>query len=136
YNDPDVVFAIESAFAQTYPNKEIIVVNDGSNSPTSEAIETVRNYIDVLLIQKNHGQSVARNNGIKKSSGEYILNLDSDDYFEKTFCEKALECFLNSNDVKIVTCKARRFTKRGTIDVFTPKGGDIKDFLFQNSALG
>lgn len=136
YNDPEVVVAVRSAYNQTYSNKEIIVVDDGSNQITQKALESVRKYIDIVIQQENQGQSIARNNGIKKATGEYILNLDSDDYFEKEFCGKALAQFEKNKEVKIVTCKARRFNKSGDIDVFTPLGGGLHNFLFSNSALG
>ncbi|MCZ2846230.1 MAG: glycosyltransferase, partial [Candidatus Bathyarchaeota archaeon] len=136
YNDVLVKEAIESALDQTYSFKEIIVVNDGSSDKTSEIIENYRSVIDIIIHQENSGQSVARNNGIKKATGDLILNLDSDDYFEPTFCEKAVQRFNLDEEVKIVTCKARRFDHAGTIDIFTPKGGGLKDFLFSNSALG
>lgn len=136
YNDPDVVIAVKSAYNQTYSNKEIIVVDDGSNEQTKTALQSVRKYIDLLITQENQGQSIARNNGIEEATGEYILNLDSDDYFENEFCEKAVHLFLENKEAKIVTCKARRFNKEGKMNVFTPLGGDLQNFLFSNSALG
>lgn len=136
YNDPDVAVAVKSAYNMTYSNKEIVVVNDGSNKATVEALSSVREYIDVLINQDNHGQSIARNNGIKSSDGKYILNHDSDDFFDPEFCIKAVSQFEKDDDVVIVTCQAKRFNKKGVIDVYTPKGGTIKDFLFSNSAMG
>lgn len=136
YNDKFVSKAIKSAYDLVYPNKEIIVVDDGSNEETESIIDSVREYLDILITQKNQGQSVARNNGIKRASGEYILNLDSDDFFEPSFAGKAVHEFRSDKTVKIVTCQARRFDKKGSIDIFTPRGGEIGSFLFQNSALG
>jgi len=136
YNDPDVVKAVDSAKNQTYPNKEIILVDDGSNEKTKKIIAKIELNVDSLVTQKNRGQSIARNNGIKKAQGKYILNLDSDDYFEPEFCEKAIRMFEADEEIKIVTCKARRFNKKRTIDIFTPRGGEIDSFIFHNSALG
>ncbi|MCM4161400.1 glycosyltransferase family 2 protein [Antarcticibacterium flavum] len=136
FNDPDVVTAVESARAQTYCNKEIIVVDDGSNLPVAGMIEELSGRVDHVILQKNLGQSIARNRGIKKGTGEYILNLDSDDFFEPTFCEKAIELMDKDPEVKIVTCKAERFNKKGSIDIYTPAGGDYINFLTSNSALG
>ncbi|SDR69115.1 glycosyltransferase [Christiangramia echinicola] len=136
YNDPFVKEAIMSAFNQTYPLKEIILVDDGSNSETKAIINSFKDKIDVLITQNNKGQSVARNNGIKKASGHYILNLDSDDFFENDFSQKAIDKFENDKAIKIVTCKAKRFNELGKIDIFTPRGGDIEKFLFANSAMG
>ncbi|MFD2517935.1 glycosyltransferase family 2 protein [Salinimicrobium flavum] len=137
HNDPNVANAVKSAVNQTYVNKEIIVVNDGSDDKdTLKAISSVRDKIDILIDQENKGQSVARNNGIKRSSGSYILNLDSDDYFENSFCEKAVMVFERDQDVKIVTCKVNRTYHGQDIGIFEPAGGDIKNFLFANAAVG
>lgn len=136
YNDPSVGTAVRSAYEQTYSNKEIILVDDGSDKVTKQAIEKVKELLTHLIVQDNKGQSNARNQAISVANGEYILNLDSDDYFENSFCEKAIDNFENDNEIKIVTCKARRFSTKGTIDVFTPRGGKLTDFLFSNSALG
>ena len=136
YNDKFVSKAIASARNLDYPNKEIIVVDDGSDQETKAVIRSAENHIDILVEQENQGQSIARNAGIKRASGEYILNLDSDDYFEPSFASKAIEKFEADDSIKIVTCKARRFDQKGTIDTFTPRGGKIDSFLFSNSALG
>lgn len=136
FNDPDVVKAVNSACLQTYPNKEIIVIDDGSNDETKNAIKTVEKLIDILITQQNYGQSIARNNGIKKANGDYILNWDSDDYFDPSFCEKAIKHFQEDENIKIVSCYAQRFNEKGKIDDFIPKGGDISSFLFSNAALG
>ena len=136
YNDPDVKKAVESALMQTYKNKEIIVVNDGSNKSISNLIAGLSDKVDKVINQPNQGQSIARNNGIKKAAGSLILNLDSDDFFEPSFCEKAVRLFEKDQEIKIVTCKARRFTKKKEIDIYTPAGGDYQNFLVSNSALG
>lgn len=136
FNDPCVVKAVNSASLQTYSNKEIIVIDDGSNGETKNAIKTVEKHIDILITQQNYGQSIARNNGIKKANGDYILNWDSDDFFEPSFCEKAIKHFQEDENIKIVSCYAQRFNEKGKIDDFIPKGGDISSFLFSNAALG
>ncbi|SHG44454.1 hypothetical protein SAMN05444483_11255 [Salegentibacter echinorum] len=128
--------AVNSALNQTYKNKEIIVVDDGSNIDTKMVLRRLEPKISKLITQENQGQSIARNNGIKQSNGEYILNLDADDYFEPTFCEKAIMAIERDFNIKIVTCKTRRFHIKGEIDIFTSTGGNINNFLFKNSAMG
>ena len=128
--------AINSALNQTYPHKEIIVVDDGSNFQTKEILKQLEPKITKLISQENQGQSKARNAGIEAAKGDYILVLDSDDYLELTFCEKAISFFLNDVDVKIVSCFANLLFEDGTLSVYEPQGGDISDFLCTNNALG
>jgi GT2 family glycosyltransferase len=73
---------LDSAFAQTYPNFEILLVNDGSPD-TAELEQAIRGY-DARLIyikQENRGPSGARNTAIERASGKYIACLDSDDIY-------------------------------------------------------
>lgn len=136
YNDPDVVKAVDSALKQTYPNKEVIIVDDGSNNMVAELIDSLEEDVDLVIRQENSGQSKARNHGISKANGDYILNLDSDDFFEPTFCEKAVRLMEEDPEIKIVCCKVRRFSKIEEVDIYTPAGGDYKNFLTFNAALG
>ena len=74
--------AINSVKKQTYNNIEIIVVNDGSTDPyTLNYLKKIKNI--TLINQKNKGLSNARNVGIKKAKGQYILPLDADDWIRK-----------------------------------------------------
>ena len=137
YNDPDnIEKAVWSALNQTYENKEVIVIDDGSNAATKVVLKKLEQEITLLLTQENQGQSVARNNGIRAAKGDYILNHDSDDFFDPTFCVKAVAKFQEDSGIAIVTCQANRFNEAGHIDIFTPAGGALNDFLFSNSALG
>ncbi|WP_391594864.1 glycosyltransferase [Winogradskyella sp.] len=138
YNDAEFIEqAVDSAINQTHSNKEIIVVDDGSNQDTKLVLENLEHKIDKLITQDNSGQSNARNNGIKQAKGKYILVLDSDDYFENSFCDKAINLFNQSSKVKLVTCYANLVFKKSTNNfVYKPKGGTVKSFLTSNSALG
>lgn len=89
YNRANIVSnAIKSALNQSYPNKQIIVVDDGSTDNTAEL---VKNFKDVLYFYKpNGGQASARNAGLKHSTGTYIASLDSDDIWAENFLEKCV----------------------------------------------
>ena len=68
---------VRSVQQQTYPNVEIIVVDDGSPVPASSVLPESS---DVLVLRtENHGCPAARNFGFKQSSGDFLVFLDSDD---------------------------------------------------------
>ena len=138
YNDfAYVEEAISSAVGQTYGKKEIIVVDDGSEEETRTLLRKKKHSVNQLIFQQNLGLSTARNTGVNAASGKYIVVLDGDDSFDPTFCEKAVELIQHDSlKAKIITCQARRFNNKGTIDIFTPAGGELQNFLFQNSAIG
>lgn len=137
FNDEKFVeTAINSAFSQTYPHKEIVVVNDGSDQRTRNVLEKLESKIDKLIHQPNLGTSAARNHGIKMATGDFILTLDSDDYFESQFCSKAVKILQERGSVRIVTCFAQRFKGSHKMDIFRPKSGGLEDFLKYNHALG
>ena len=83
YNNKKTIYtAINSIPIQN--NIEIIIIDDGSIDNTKELIEKIKISRNVIYIkQKNKGVSVARNVGIKNAHGDYIMFLDSDDYYEK-----------------------------------------------------
>jgi len=69
--------AIESVFNQSYPRREIIVVDDGS---TDDTAQVAANYDGITLLrQENRGLPSARNAGFEASSGDHIVFLDADD---------------------------------------------------------
>lgn len=105
---------LNSVLAQTYKNWECIVVNDGSPDNTSEVVNTYicKDSRIKLLEQVNQGVSVARNNGINYSNGEFILPLDGDDLIEPTYIEKAIQYFISFPDTKLVYCEADRFDQK------------------------
>ena len=68
--------AIESALAQTWTNKEVIVLDDES---IDDSIEIACRYPVTVLTQKNCGLSLARNNALTHAQGEYVIFVDADD---------------------------------------------------------
>ena len=137
YNDFKYIEqSVNSALNQTYANKEVIIVDDGSNLKTKEVLKNIEPRITKLITQENQGQSTARNVGIRAAGGMYILVLDSDDFFEDTFCEKAIASIERSTDIKLVSCYANLLFENGSLTKYEPKGGALKDFLFSNSAMG
>lgn len=93
--------AIESVLIQTYPNVEVIVIDDGS---TDDAASVITNYESVKYIyQENRGISAARNNGINRSKGEYVLFLDADDWLEPDAIENNLAVLIHHPTVAFIS---------------------------------
>ena len=83
YNVQDYIAeCLDSILNQTYKDLEIIVVDDGSTDNTPQILEEyAKKYPQIrILTQQNSGQSVARNWGLRESSGDYIVFVDSDDW--------------------------------------------------------
>jgi hypothetical protein len=136
FNDSEFVEqAIDSILSQTYKCHEIIVVDDGSNKETKDVLKSISSKITKLITQENQGQSTARNVGIRESKGEYVLVLDSDDYFESTFIEKAVLALQETN-IKIVACYIVRYMNAIKIDEYHHQGGDLSVIILNNQATG
>jgi glycosyltransferase involved in cell wall biosynthesis len=96
--------SVESALNQTYSNIEIILVNDGSPDRCPQICDELANkYNKVQVIHKvNGGLSDARNAGIKKANGEFILFLDSDDTLVSNALEGLVSKALETNTDMVI----------------------------------
>jgi len=108
YNvEPFVGETIESVLAQTMPDFEMIVVDDGSRDRTAEV---VRGFSDVrvsLIQTPNQGVSSARNAAMARARGRYFALLDADDIWDKTFLAEQLTVFEKQPEFSVVTGNAR-----------------------------
>lgn len=97
--------AVESVLNQTYPDIELIVVDDASTDGTKEYGEELsklgHKYI-YISSSESRGGNYARNRGIKESSGEYIAFLDDDDYWLPEKTQKQVEYLNMHKDVGVV----------------------------------
>jgi glycosyltransferase involved in cell wall biosynthesis len=96
YNREKLILkALDSAFNQTFQDFEIIVVDDASTDNTEQVIRNLSNEkIRYFKLNKNGGQCIARNYGIKQALGDYIAFLDSDDEWLPEKLSAQMECFI------------------------------------------
>lgn len=94
YNREKIIHkTIESVLNQSYKNWELIIVDDGSTDNTrTSVLEYSTNDERIKYVYQNNAErSVARNNGTKHASGDWICFLDSDDAFKRNHLEKINE---------------------------------------------
>lgn len=104
---------LDSVFAQTYTNIEVIVIDDGS---TDKSAEIIKRYPAVRYIpQENRGVGKARNTGIKSSSGDYIALLDQDDLWLPEKLKIQVEIALRNQKSGIFFCDGVMFSSDGLI---------------------
>ncbi|HET8810481.1 MAG TPA: glycosyltransferase family 2 protein [Flavobacteriaceae bacterium] len=72
---------LRSVLAQSFSDFEIVMVNDGSTDNSLEKVREIHDDRIKLIDQKNQGASIARNHGIERAKGKYIVFLDADDYW-------------------------------------------------------
>lgn len=101
---------LDSVFNQTEQNFEVIVVNDGS---TDKSIEIAKKYKVKIIDTKHVSVSEARNIGVKHAKGDYLIFLDSDDYWDKDLLKEISKSLGNNPDlvrfqVRTVTDKDER----------------------------
>ncbi|MEO0267358.1 MAG: glycosyltransferase [candidate division WOR-3 bacterium] len=106
--------AIDSVLNQDFPKNEmeVIVVDDGSTDDTPERVKKYKDKIKYIY-KENEGQASAINVGIENSNGEYIVLLDSDDYFHPEKIKKVVEEFERYKDVVYVSNGCIRVNEKG-----------------------
>ena len=81
---------IESVLAQSFRDFELIIVDDGSTDGSMAAIKSINDPRIRLIKKRNGGVSSARNEGIRRATGEYVAFLDGDDLWEPGFLAEVI----------------------------------------------
>lgn len=124
--------AVDSVLASTFKDVEIIIVDDGS-TVDADLIDAIKGENIKVIHQENQGVCIAKNNGIKIATSEYILPLDADDKVHPTYIEKALNILEKNKDIGIVYGDCEFFgSKTGKWEL---KDYSLSDLLVSNMLL-
>ena len=108
---------MDSIFAQTFSDYEILMVDDGSTDDTPALLDDyAAKYPDIIRVfhKENGGQSTARNMALDVAKGEYILFWDSDDYAEVDYLEPLIET-ARANDSEVVLSGSHFVDENGVV---------------------
>jgi glycosyltransferase involved in cell wall biosynthesis len=126
---PYIAETLDSVYAQTFTDFEVIVINDGSPDTVEleRVLEPYRARLEYLT-QDNRGLSAARNAGIARARGEFVALLDSDDVWEPEYLEHQL-AFLRQHELSVAYADAVTFgdpmrSGRRFMDMH-PSSGDV-----------
>mgnify|MGYP001031391574 FL=1 len=116
---------INSILQQTYPDYEIIIVNDGSSDNTENVCRHIKNSNedkDIRIInKKNGGSASARNVGLTYVRGEVIAFVDADDYIDKNYFDIMIH-YYESYNADIVQCNFQMTNNRKNVYEKYPSG--------------
>ncbi len=121
--------AVESVLAQSFQDFEIVIVDDGSTDPATQAlVDDYQRPKTTVLRTANQGAGAARNAGIRASGGKYVVSLDADDRLHPRYLEKTRELLAadDSRRFGFVTTWARRFgNDSGRMEIATESPADL-----------
>lgn len=126
---------LDSLVNQSYKNIEIIVVNDGTKDSSQDIIDEYKKKYPSIIksyIKENGGLASARNFGVIKATGEYIMFVDSDDYVETSMVKKLVNV-VNKKHSDIVVCNYYRVENDNPIK--TKTFATLSDDIYKNYIL-
>lgn len=112
---------LESLCKQTYRDFEIIIVYDKSTDATLEICEKwveQDNRIKLIVNERRGGLGAARNVGIMDASGEYIMYLDSDDWFQQDYVARMMTA-IEDSDTQLVIDKSIKYVTSDDVRIST-----------------
>lgn len=126
--------AVESVLAQTYQDFEILIVDDGSTDPATEALLAGYRRPKTRVLRVAHGGvAAARNAGIANTSSPYMCAMDADDRFDPSYLEKAVPILERDPSVTFVSCWLRAFGEEEW--EWKPEGCGLPALLWEDTVL-
>lgn len=141
HNEQYLPRAIDSVLRQTYPNIQLIVVDDNPpDSPSRRATEAVMaRYPQALYLRhpENRNGAAARNTGIRAAQGKYIAFLDNDDFYFSHHIASCVQALRDRPDCGSVVCGVVKICGGICWDRIDPPQADLgRELLFRETALG
>lgn len=135
YNSGHLIHRLlESVLSQSYPNVEMVVIDDGS---TDDSALVIKKYIPLFkkkgytlryYYQDNGGQSVAINNGLKLVNGSYLVWPDSDDYYSSPKAiELMVDFFITHPQAAIVRTMQRVVDEKDLRELYIQGDNAVED---------
>lgn len=122
YNDQAyIATCLDSILKQTYTYLQILVIDDGSTDETPHIIDQYalkHKRIEAIHIP-NQGVSVARNTGLDKMNGDYVMFVDSDDYLDSHAIAHLVD-YADTNELDIVLFGATYYHQDGSVEQYLP----------------
>jgi glycosyltransferase involved in cell wall biosynthesis len=126
--------AVDSVLAQTDQDFELLIVDDGSTDPATQAVLADYRRPNTRVIRTPHGGvSTARNVAIANARGAYLCALDADDRLEPTFFEKAVPVLEADPSLSFVSCWLRTFGDEEWD--WKPERCDLPTLLWEDTVL-
>ena len=128
--------ALESVFAQTYKDYEVLVVDDGSADGTQETLAPYRDRLRYIW-KANGGEASARNRGIREAKTAYVAFLDSDDLWDPIFLETAIRHLDRNPELGLVSTGCEVFPEGERRPRIIPGllQGDLFSHLFNRNFI-
>lgn len=129
--------AVNSVLTQTYNNFELILVDDGSTDKSLEICNSFLHDSRVKVIeQKNSGVSSARNTGIKKANGDWVMFIDSDDCIDKDMLYSMVES-IKTEEIDFIFCgfKKKFFDEKNNDKFIREEEFCCKDILMNKETF-
>jgi len=129
--------AVESVLAQTFPDWELVIIDDGSTDETPTAVRPFLSDRRVRYVRSDRlGQSRAKNLGANLSRGEFLAYLDADDAWRPTKLEKQLSLFRENSVIGVCFCRRALINENGCplpgTDLPAPRGHILEKLFLRN----